>query len=925
METNASQWLPDTHQGFLADRLIDNAIEWAFTKFYSTLSAKKRAYLLLLDFAEAFPSINHVSIRTVLSKFGMPDFFINMVMLLYEDVSHVAVLAGCLFAGAAMLSGIRQGDPSSPILLILIMEILAFQLRMLGIDIKCFADDVALFFEGLLTLQAIRQALDDFRWVSGMRIKPAKSFLLPTIREGVWEVAEIEAFANWGIGFCNISYCERYLGLKIGLNATVFHNFEGPLNKFRIRVIAWKSVFLGHSSRIWVLNTWILPVFSFVIRFFIIPEEILKEVWSTSAWFVLHGRTLPARVLPYLAKVFHFPVGLRALKYDNWAFLFERACRWIEENVDFFQLAVTDLERALPLSFPSIVGQVCHVVKIWRRVVGCELGDTLGAWWASAARARLIAKSPHSLSSVPPHAFVYSLILDHRVTLKGEFGNWISTRLNRFRPGWMDASCNDAIYEALLFNLKELALAKADVRVRWAAFLAFINGWLTRRRLAWCGTLGPNVCVFCEESEDSLDHFFPSTPNDRNACDIVLRAARKIVELSSLDCLGLHHLLGLVGDISRYSRAMRAGFLFAVKRAHDTLLFGKNTISIMERIDLISNFFKQVYKPSPHKRKKGGMDKPDPLRPGVVMPLTTNLAKRRRLSTGVSEFAWIPLMLRVLGVQQTGTSITVSQMTSLVKLELLAGHDTDLCDLLEYWVDKLEIIDPKVFKAAVSCAWLGDGAGLGLDMDPLVRDVADPEACAAQCGRKREVLFGGPAACRCRVCLRHWCRFCVGIHECRYCQVALPPVERRLRRAACFDFSLFVDFYCNNDSPERNVGGFLAVDVHDVEVGHCINPYPGYSQYDCALKAFAACFRFISHFHNEDPSRRTFQLVHHALRAVRAIAASSGDVSDQELSIARELYQALPPSIWLVWDAGRRRKSDNHFNKLRKKLHPQQL
>ena len=112
------------------------------------------------------------------------------------------------------------------------------------------------------------------------------------------------------------------------------------------------------------------------------------------------------------------------------------------------------------------------------------------------------------------------------------------------------------------------------------------------------------------------------------------------------------------------------------------------------------------------------------------------------------------------------------------------------------------------------------------------------------------------------------------------------------------------------------------MDSSDCEVGQCVNPAPHVSELECALRAIAACLRFIMHFHNQDKTIRTFQVVHTAPRAVSAIMARNDHSFEHMLLIARELYKALPPSLWLVFDAGRHRKSEAHFIELRKRLRP---
>ena len=107
--------------------------------------------------------------------------------------------------------------------------------------------------------------------MSGMELKDSKCFILPTQDDTDWPLADREVYETALGHRFQTSGCERYLGLWIGKDATVVKNFEKPLIKFKERISSWGGVLVGHSSRIFILNVFILSVFSFVLRFLTIP------------------------------------------------------------------------------------------------------------------------------------------------------------------------------------------------------------------------------------------------------------------------------------------------------------------------------------------------------------------------------------------------------------------------------------------------------------------------------------------------------------------------------------------------------------------------------------------------------------------------------------------------------------------------------
>jgi hypothetical protein len=300
--------------------------------------------------------------------------------------------------------------------------------------------------------------------------------------------------------------------------------------------------------------------------------------------------------------------------------------------------------------------------------------------------------------------------------------------------------------------------------------------------------------------------------------------------------------------------------------------------------------------------------------------LYTNITKRRRISSAAGDYGWVADALRALGVRQSTGQLKLPQVKSLIRLELMAGHAQDLNELLQSWLQKFEFLTPALFKTTVQCAWLGDGVGLGLPRNSVVLEFSDPEACAAQCGRTREVLFGTLEASRCRTCARHWCRFCVGIHECRFCNDDLPEADRRLRRIACFDFTFYIGAYIHINDPERNAFGYHVTTSSDKLYGFAVCPLRcSQVATGCAL-ALCAAFRLITHLHRTSPTHSTFQIVHNCPGVVRQVCDTILPCADESLLTARSLYSSLVPGIWIVWDGGRKRKAEVHFQELAKRF-----
>ena len=110
----------------------------------------ERGVLVLFDFEAAFPSISKAYLLPMLDVLGVPAPFTRLVKALYHDCRCIMKVAGSTSPGFPMTNGVRQGCPRSPLLCVLVADILLRRLqRCVQGDsiIRAFAYDVAMIIE----------------------------------------------------------------------------------------------------------------------------------------------------------------------------------------------------------------------------------------------------------------------------------------------------------------------------------------------------------------------------------------------------------------------------------------------------------------------------------------------------------------------------------------------------------------------------------------------------------------------------------------------------------------------------------------------------------------------------------------------------------------------------------------------------------
>ena len=158
-------------------RTITDIIEYCKLKKMSSI-------LLLIDFEKAFDTVSWKFL--VLHKFNFGYLFRKWIKILYTDVKGFVLNNGYVSASFEMFRGIRQGCPISAYLFMLIVEILAINVRnnkhIKGIKLQTreikisqLFDDTTLFLENELSIKYVKEILYDFEIISGLRTNIEKT------------------------------------------------------------------------------------------------------------------------------------------------------------------------------------------------------------------------------------------------------------------------------------------------------------------------------------------------------------------------------------------------------------------------------------------------------------------------------------------------------------------------------------------------------------------------------------------------------------------------------------------------------------------------------------------------------------------------------------------------------------------------------
>ena len=106
--------------GFIKKRSIHDCLAWAFEYIHLCHKSKKEIVIIKLDFEKAFDKVEYSAILAMMKHMGFGEKFISWIKSILYSASTSVLLNGVPGKSIKCRRGVRQGDPLSPILYVLV-------------------------------------------------------------------------------------------------------------------------------------------------------------------------------------------------------------------------------------------------------------------------------------------------------------------------------------------------------------------------------------------------------------------------------------------------------------------------------------------------------------------------------------------------------------------------------------------------------------------------------------------------------------------------------------------------------------------------------------------------------------------------------------------------------------------------------------
>ena len=337
----------------------------------SRVKSKIPGVICKLDIKKAYDHVNWEALLDLLKRIGFWARWCRWIRTCISTVQFSILVNGSPVKFFGSSKGLRQGDPLSPMLFLVMMEVFSKMMKRVkgagllrgfrvdgrrggGVCVShlLFVDDMTLFCDADVEQILHVRMLFCFQAVTGLKVNVLKSEMVP-----IGEVPNIHVLAE--ILDCWIgSLPMTYLGMSLGASHKSPTIWNPILEKIKCKLVGWKKMYLSKGGRLTLLKSTLFSLLAYFLSLFIIPMHVANKI-ERLQWDFLWGDSKTHLV--------------------GW----DKVCAHLE-NVGLGVRKLTTFNKALLGKWIWWFG--VEKTRLWRRVVALKFGEEWGGWTSELDR-----------------------------------------------------------------------------------------------------------------------------------------------------------------------------------------------------------------------------------------------------------------------------------------------------------------------------------------------------------------------------------------------------------------------------------------------------------------------------------------------------------------------------------------------------------
>ncbi|WJX68825.1 hypothetical protein P8452_53158 [Trifolium repens] len=274
--------------------------------------------MMQLDLQKAYDTVDWLALQHILREIGLPNQFIKWIMLGITSVSYKFNIHGRYTSFMRAKRGLRQGDPISPLLFVIVMEYLHRILQQLTKipDINFHSKCENLYIINLRFVELVMAKLHAFSTSTGLVVNPSKCKVYyggvdDTTKRNIREAT---SFDDGSLPF-------RYLGVPLTSKKLSIHHYMPLIDRIVDRIHSWSAKLLSHAGRLQLIRRVTFDVANYWMQCLPLPKKVILKINAICRSFLWSGGVTITKKSPIAWDHLCTPTahgGLNLISLEEW-------------------------------------------------------------------------------------------------------------------------------------------------------------------------------------------------------------------------------------------------------------------------------------------------------------------------------------------------------------------------------------------------------------------------------------------------------------------------------------------------------------------------------------------------------------------------------------------------------------------------------